>query len=172
MAREDLVQLLKLDQREKQNIEQERLATEQEKLKADLQDIRHSYRRNQDEEDKFRNEMRKDTTEVRNSVNTLVDPRDDVSMVKIPPVPGEDGYLIKECIAPAGQDQKVYQASLIRAAIFYTTHFKWSDDGFDADEEAFEATLERYPQLLEDHIVKAIKHWHLQAYRVPFNNVG
>ena len=84
---------------------------------------------------------------------------------KAPPLPGQDGFLA-QCIAPAtwAQDQRAYESALLRAAWMYIHILGNPEDGVFEDENALEFVVTTCPGLVEDHIIAALDHVHMQGY--------
>ncbi|KAG6354894.1 hypothetical protein INS49_003975 [Diaporthe citri] len=86
-----------------------------------------------------------------------------------PPRLGEEGYLNVKCPAQDGQDQQAYTVALTRAAWFYINYFGDPDGGVDADEDAINATTNKFPHLSLEHIVIALDHIQRLNYNRPFS---
>lgn len=78
--------------------------------------------------------------------------------------PGQEGYLTLHCPAPVGLDQKAYEQTLVRAGWYYVACFHHPDDGVDANADAFEYAMERFPSLNREHLATALNHVHQQGY--------
>lgn len=86
---------------------------------------------------------------------------------------GEDGYLAEHCPAPDGQDQKQYEARLLRACMSYIYAFWdpfYDNEGVSQDFEALEATKARFPDIEEPAIVRALEHFHLKVFNRPLGH--
>lgn len=59
--------------------------------------------------------------------------------------------------------------ALTRAAWFYINYFGDPDDGVGADEDAINATTNKFPHLSLEHIVTALDHIQRRNYNRPFS---
>lgn len=86
------------------------------------------------------------------------------------PGPGEDGYLSRHCLAPAGwsDDQKTYESMCFRAAMAYVSHLGMPSDNFHANQDAFLATKHAFPEVSPRQLTAALKHLHVLMYNQPF----
>lgn len=76
-------------------------------------------------------------------------------------LPGQEGYLEAHCPSPFGVDQGSYEQSLHRAAWYYLYHAAWfesPDVRPNADLNAFENTMEKFPELDRQHLERALAH--------------
>lgn len=89
------------------------------------------------------------------------------TLLETPPRrPGDDGYLAQ--LTPSGWDQKAYEALLLRASWFYMYSLGMPDGGVTWDPLMLESTRDTFSDIVEyDHLLKAIEHAHVQAYRCP-----
>ncbi|KAJ2999317.1 hypothetical protein NUW58_g34 [Xylaria curta] len=86
---------------------------------------------------------------------------------------GGEGYLVSHCPPPIDwqQNSAAWESRLLRAGWYYLHEFGGRtgcpDDGVERDQEVFQATNKKFPDLSEDYILLALQHVHIQAYGRP-----
>ncbi|KAI1420211.1 hypothetical protein F5Y12DRAFT_139095 [Xylaria sp. FL1777] len=86
-----------------------------------------------------------------------------IILSKVPSV-GQEGYLARHCPAPGTMAPAAYEHTLVRAAIYYFGLFADADNPLVKDYGAMEETMDRYPNVVPEHIDVAIDHLHFIAY--------
>lgn len=91
---------------------------------------------------------------------------------KPPPTAGQDGYLTIHCPVPpdlaSKWDQKAYESVLLHAAWYYIVRYDSCDNAVSEDEETLAATLDKFPDPPQEHIITALEHAHMWAFKRPF----
>lgn len=90
--------------------------------------------------------------------------------------PEDNGYLAQICPAPAGESQRAYESRLFRSCLSYI-YTLWdpiydNGSGVGQNEQALEDVKQRFPDLDEDSIVKAIKYFHTLVFNRPLGSNG
>ncbi|KAK6948073.1 hypothetical protein Daesc_009837 [Daldinia eschscholtzii] len=80
---------------------------------------------------------------------------------------GEQGYITSHCPAPELINQTAYEATLLRAVVYYFGLCENNSDGLPKDEHCLDLTVEEFPTLIPDHIPIALEHFHVQVYYRP-----
>lgn len=85
------------------------------------------------------------------------------------PRPQDTGYLIEDCPAPEGEDQREFEAHLFQACLFYICTAWYPYDGESVAKDFFmlEETKKKYPGLPEHLLVRALERFHLQVFNRP-----
>lgn len=90
------------------------------------------------------------------------------------PRPEDTGYLSQICPAPDGESQRAYESRLFRACLFYI-YALWDPiyedgGGVGQNEQALEEAKQRFPDLDEEFMVKAIKYFHRLVFNRPLGS--
>lgn len=83
--------------------------------------------------------------------------------------PEVTGYLINDCPAPEGQDQREFEARLFQACLFYicTAWYPYDAGSVAKDFFMLEETKKKYPDLPENLVVRALERFHMQVFNRP-----